>query len=93
MKDLRKLAEEKLNEKVQFKVNDGGVNLPLMLNAIIDAMLSFHEQASRDMFELIEWLDYECPNVEPPFEPYETADLIHDFAEKLREKLNNIQGK
>ena len=56
--ELRKLAEEKLNEKVQFKVNDGGVNLPLMLNAIIDAMLSFHEQASRDMFTTDDMLGF-----------------------------------
>ena len=40
--------------------------------------------------ELIAWLNDECPSCFPPMEPCITADLSHDFAEKLRERLDNI---
>ena len=40
--------------------------------------------------ELIAWLNDECPSCFPPLEPYTTADLSHDFADKLRERLDNI---
>jgi DNA-binding TFAR19-related protein (PDSD5 family) len=40
--------------------------------------------------ELIAWLNDECPACFPPLEPYITSDLSHDFAEKLRERLDNI---
>ena len=41
--------------------------------------------------ELVDWLDSECPAVCPPLEPYTTADLSHDFAEKLRSKLDDLK--
>ena len=34
--------------------------------------------------ELVEWLDSECPK------GTETADLSHNFAEHLRERLDNL---
>jgi hypothetical protein len=40
--------------------------------------------------ELITWLNDECPKVFAPLESYTTDDLSHDFAEKLRERLDNI---
>ena len=40
---------------------------------------------------LIDWLDNECPKITPPLEPYTTADLSHDFAEKLRSKLDDLK--
>lgn len=40
--------------------------------------------------ELIAWLNDECPPCFPPLESYTMADLSHDFAEKLRERLDNI---
>lgn len=40
--------------------------------------------------ELIAWLNDECPSCFPPLEPFNTSDLSHDFAEKLRERLDNI---
>ena len=43
--------------------------------------------------ELIDWLDNECPAVCPPLEPYTTADLSHDFAEKLRTKLDDLKNE
>jgi hypothetical protein len=43
--------------------------------------------------ELVEWLDSECPKVVPPLEPYTTADLSHDFAEKLRTRLDELESK
>ena len=103
MKDLRKLAEEKLNEKVQFKVNDDGVNLPLMLNAIIDAMLSFHEQASKDMVDLkfVEWACFEDSGFEITFNQAtnehgfysEKLHVFYSLSELYQYYKNNIQGK
>jgi hypothetical protein len=57
---------------------------------IIKQTLSFSRLSKEKIVELIEWLNSECPNVTPPLEPYTTADLSHDFAEKLRDKLNDL---
>jgi len=94
--ELRKLAEEKLNEKVQFKVNDGVVNLPLMLNAIIDAMLSFHEQASKDMYpkEFIIWKDFNCSfNHNTGLYICKEHDYWQDLPNLFVFYKDNIQGK
>jgi len=48
------------------------------------------EKLNEAKMELIAWLNDECPACFPPLEPYTTADLSHDFAEKLRERLDNI---
>lgn len=49
------------------------------------------DQQTEKYKELIEWLNDECPAVSPPLEPYTTADLSHDFAEKLRTKLDDLK--
>ena len=56
-KDLRKLAEERLDEyEAYILIKDGTIYYPS--KAIINFALSFHEQASRVMFEreFVGWL-------------------------------------
>ena len=59
MKDLRKLAEERLDEYDQKHPYNGNNNYLYTIDEIIEFALFFHEQASRDMYpkEFIEWKD------------------------------------
>jgi hypothetical protein len=40
--------------------------------------------------ELVDWLDSECPTCLPPLEPFTTFDLSHNFAENLRDRLDEL---
>ena len=57
MKDLRKLAEEIVKEHENFDLT-GNYNGELFVDNAIDAMLSFHEQASKDMFTTDDMLGF-----------------------------------
>lgn len=48
------------------------------------------EKFYKQIIELVNWLNDECPAVAPPLEPYTTLDLSHDFAKILRSKLDKI---
>jgi len=58
---------------------------------LTDDILTLESEQIEKYKELIDWLDNECPKITPPLEPYTTADLSHDFAEKLRSKLDDLK--
>ena len=89
--------------KSEMKTKEGIFNEQLVFNKwlkeltesekdhILSMMESYASQRIEKYRELIEWLNDECPAVSPPLEPYTTADLSHDFAEKLRTKLDDLK--
>jgi len=88
MKDLRKLADQVLDKQ---KINK-------YRNLFIDAMLSFHEQASRDMFEreFVEWaiINIAILGVKGKFQLIDCPALEFDSLDELSQYYwTNIKNK
>ena len=90
-----KTKEEILNEHLstEFLCDNSIEGGSWLTEPIYDAMESYASEQTEKYKELIEWLNDECPAVSPPLEPYTTADLSHDFAEKLRTKLDDLKNE
>ena len=88
-------TKEEILKECGFIVTVHEEEIGLVTTAFIEpfmkAMESYASQQTEKYKELIDWLDNECPAVCPPLEPYTTADLSHDFAEKLRTKLDDLK--
>ena len=102
MKTKEEILDKKKILKTAFSLIEIGENedgSPYYLGTDSDRELdecvtiaeSYASQQTEKYKELIDWLDNECPAVCPPLEPYTTADLSHDFAEKLRTKLDDLK--
>jgi hypothetical protein len=86
---MKTLTAEEILEDFDIPITYGSKTRVDIIKAMEQYASQF--QISREkIVDLIEWLNSECPNVAPPLEPYTTADLSHDFAEKLRDKLNEL---
>jgi hypothetical protein len=81
---LQPITSEEYQKQVEF---EAACN-PDLIEAQTNYML--YQEKIEALEELVEWLDSECPKVAPPLEPYTTADFSHDFAEKLRTRLDDI---
>lgn len=89
-----------LKEIYSFTLQPGGRYLDIILNECAKAikkatptrpaMKTTEQQLKDQLFELINWLEKECPSVAPPLEPYDNSDLSHNFTELLRIRLDEI---
>jgi len=98
-KDLRKLAEE-IAYKYELTDGDGYGTDCVFIDDTIDAMFSFYEQTSKDMYpkEFVEFLQSECegfnkgwryyPSINSEiFTDYDSTGTIYQYWK------DNIQGK
>ena len=93
--DLRKLAEE-IAYKYELTDDDGYGTDCVFIDDTINAMLSFHEQASRDMYpkEFIIWKDFNCSfNHNTGLYICKEHDYWQDLPNLFVFYKDNIQGK
>ena len=101
-KDLRKLAEE-IAYKYEITDSDGSGTDCVFIDDTIDAMLSFYEQASKDMVDLkfVEWACFEDSGFEITFNQAtnehgfysEKLHVFYSLSELYQYYLTNIKNK
>jgi len=96
-KDLRKLAEE-IAYKYEITDGDGCGTDCVFIDDTINAMLSFHEQASKDMFEreFVEWaiINVAILGVKGKFQLIDGPELEFDSLDELYQYwITNIKDK